>query len=480
MKTIRLIIVVFAAMLIAGNAFSQSPKCEAQQKAFLANKELKNAAVGLYAENLTTGDIILDYNSCASLTPASIQKLFTTAMAMEALGSGTRFKTKIAYSGTLEDSVVNGDLYIIGGGDPCLGAERYSNTYSADIFDTWTEKVKEAGIKKINGNIISDVTYFGSVPTPGKWVWEDLGSYYGSRGFSINYMDNTYEMYYNTGSDKDTAVLVRVVPDDLELNVVNKVTASSSVSDDNTVIYRGYGENDIVVCGTLPCNKTEYKVKGGFPNPPHYVARTLYYRLRNNGVAVTGTYLVSDKKYEGENERTVIHTFSSPSVGTIVNYTNLVSYNLYAEVLALQIMRKTGKSLADYGKKFLSDRGIESGGFYPVDGSGLSHFDAINAKQTAQLLKHISKSKYGESFISGMAVAGKSGTLKSYKCSADGTIKVQAKTGSMTRVRSLAGIITNTRKEKIVFCIIINNYEGKSPQIRNVIDNFIKAVGHNG
>ncbi|MBQ1606675.1 MAG: D-alanyl-D-alanine carboxypeptidase/D-alanyl-D-alanine-endopeptidase, partial [Bacteroidales bacterium] len=302
--------------------------------------------------------------------------------------------------------------------------------------------------------------------------------YYGSQGFSINYMDNTYELYYNTGNDKDTAVLVKVVPDDLELNVVNKVTASSSVSDDNTIIYRGYGENDIVVCGTLPCNKTEYKVKGCFPNPPHYVARTLYYRLRNNGVAVTGNYLVSNKKYEGEEERTVIHTFSSPNVGTIVNYTNLVSYNLYAEVLGLHIMRKTGKSLADYGKKFLSERGIESGGFYPVDGSGLSHFDAINAKQTAQLLKHINKSKYGESFISGMAVAGKSGTLKSYKCSADGKIKVQAKTGSMTRVRSLAGIITNTRNEKIVFCIIINNYDGKSPQIRNVIDNFIKAVGH--
>ena len=478
MKTTKSIIAVIALIFISINVFSQKPKCENLQNDFLNNKELKNAAVGLYAENITTGEIVLDYNSNASLTPASIQKLFTTTMAMEALGSTTRFKTKIAYSGTLEDSVVNGDLYIIGGGDPCLGAERYSSIYGEDIFDTWTEKVKEAGIKKINGNIISDVTYFGAVPTPGKWVWEDLGSYYGSQGFSLNYMDNTYELYYNTGKDKDTAVLVRVVPDDLELNVVNKVTASSSVSDDNTVIYRGYGENDIVVTGTLPCNKTEYKVKGCFPNPPHYVARTLYYRLRNNGVAVTGTYLVSNMKYESEEERTVIHTFSSPNVGTIVNYTNLVSYNLYAEVLALQIMRKTGKSLADYGKNFLNNRGIEGGGFYPVDGSGLSHFDAINAKQTAQLLKHISKSKYGESFISGMAVAGKSGTLKSYKCSADGKIKVQAKTGSMTRVRSLAGIITNIRNEKIVFCIIINNYDGKGPQMKNVIDNFIKAVGH--
>ena len=477
MKSLRIILLILSIAL-AECAFAQSPKCEAQQNAFLANKELKNAAVSMYAENLNTGEIVLDYNSNVSLKPASIQKLFTTTIALETLGSSTRFKTKIAYSGTLEDSVVNGDLYIIGGGDPCLGADRYSSIYGDDVIDTWTTKVKEAGIKKINGNIISDITYFGDVPIPGTWVWEDLGSYYGSHGFSINYMDNTYELYYNTGSDKDTAVLVKVVPDDLELNVVNKVTASSSVSDDNTVIYRGYGENDIVVYGTLPCNKTEYKVKGCFPNPPHYVARSLYYRLRSNGVAVTGTYSVSNQKLEGEDKRTIIYTVSSPTVSTIVNYTNLVSCNLYAEVLALHIMRKTGKSIADYGKSFLSNHDIESSGFFPVDGCGISHFNAINAKQTAQLLKYINKSKYGESFISGMAVAGKSGTLKSYKCSADGKIKVQAKTGTLTRVRSLAGFITNTRNEKIVFCLIINNFDAKSPQIKNIIDNFIKAVGH--
>ncbi len=127
MKTTKSIIAVIALIFISINVFSQKPKCENLQNDFLNNKELKNAAVGLYAENLTTGEIVLDYNSNASLTPASIQKLFTTTMAMEALGSTTRFKTKIAYSGTLEDSVVNGDLYIIGGGDPCLGAERYSS-----------------------------------------------------------------------------------------------------------------------------------------------------------------------------------------------------------------------------------------------------------------------------------------------------------------------------------------------------------------
>ena len=477
MKTLK-IIMVLVSIVLSASIFAQSPKCKVQQDAFLANKELKNAGVGIYAENITTGELVLDYNSNVSFTPASVMKLFTTSMAMDLFGSNTRFKTKIAHSGTIENGILNGDLYIIGGGDPCLGTERYSSIYGADIIQTWCDKVKEYGIKKVNGNIIADISYFGDVPTPDKWVWEDLGAYYGAHGASINYMDNTYELYFNTGGDKDTAVLVKVIPDDLELNVVNEVRASANVTDDNSVIYRGYGENDILVRGLLPCNKTEYKVKGCIPNPPKYVVRSMYYKLRNSGVPVTGTYLVESKKYEGEQERPIIYTVSSPNLGTIVNYTNLVSCNLYAEVLMLQIMHRTGKSFSDYGKSFLNGREIESSGFFPIDGSGMSHFNAITAKQTAQLLKYIDNSKFGESFISGMAVAGKSGTIKSYKCSSDGKIKVQAKTGSMTRVRSLAGYITNVRNEKIVFCIIINNYDAKSPQIRTVIDNFIKAVGN--
>ena len=82
MKTTKSIIAVIALIFISINVFSQKPKCENLQNDFLNNKELKNAAVGLYAENLTTGEIVLDYNSNASLTPASIQKLFTTTMAM--------------------------------------------------------------------------------------------------------------------------------------------------------------------------------------------------------------------------------------------------------------------------------------------------------------------------------------------------------------------------------------------------------------
>ena len=90
MKSPKFLVAVIALIFISINIFAQSPKCENLQNDFLNNKELKNAAVGLYAENITTGEIVLDYNSNASLTPASIQKLFTTTMAMEALGSTTR------------------------------------------------------------------------------------------------------------------------------------------------------------------------------------------------------------------------------------------------------------------------------------------------------------------------------------------------------------------------------------------------------
>lgn len=475
MKILRFFSLVISVILIGHYSFAQTPKLAALQNAFINNTEFRNACIGLYAININTNEELLNNNATTSFVPASILKLYTTSMAIEALGQYAHFTTTLAYSGAIEDSVLNGDIYIIGGGDPCLGTDRYSSIYGEDITDTWAHKVKDLGIKKINGNIISDISYFGDVPTPGKWVWEDLGAYYGTPGAAINYMDNTYKLYFQTGADKDTAVLVKVVPDDLKLIVTNEVTASASVTDDQSYIFLGKNENEIVIKGQLPCNKSEYIVKGSIQNPPLYVAQRVAHRLNYLGIRATGEAMVQSQK--SDVELTTIHSVKSPALQTIVNYTNLVSCNLYAEVLRLQIMHRTGKNYEDYVRGSLSRNKIESYGFFSVDGSGVSHYNAITAKQTALLLKHINESKYGKEFISGLAEAGKTGTIKSYKCSKDGSMKLQAKTGSMTRVRSLAGIITNTKGEKIAFCIILNNYEAKGPRVRTLMDDFIKSVG---
>ena len=475
MKIIKSFLLSTTAILIGFYSLAQTPKLATLQESFINNTEFRNASIGLYAININTDEVLLCNNPCVSYTPASILKLFTTSMAIETLGQNARFSTTLAYSGTIEDSVLNGDIYIIGGGDPCLGTERYSGLYGEDITETWAYKVKELGIKKINGNIIGDVSYFGEVPTPGKWVWEDLGAYYGTPGAAINYMDNTYKLYFQTGTDKDTAILVKVLPDDLKLIVKNEVTASASVTDDQSYIYLGKNENEIVVKGQLPCNKTDFAVKGSIPNPPLYVAQRVMHRLNYLGIRTTGEAIASDKKRDVE--VTTIHTVKSPDLQSIVNYTNQVSCNLYAEVLRLQIIHRSGKNFEEFARNFMSKNNIEKDGFFPVDGSGVSHYNAITAKQTAELLKHINTSKFGKDFFSGMAEAGKSGTIKSYKCCNDGTMKLQAKTGSMTRVRSLAGIITNTKGEKIAFCIILNNYDAKGARVKTLLDNFIRAIG---
>ncbi len=476
MNTKKIIITLVFILGFLSSTFSQEPKYLSLQESFVANEKLTNAGIGIYAINLNTNEILLDYNSATSFTPASILKLHTTAMALEQMGTGAHFKTSIAYDGAIEDSILNGNIYIIGGGDPCLGTERYSEIYGEDITATWASQIRDLGIKEINGDIISDISYFGEVPTPGKWVWEDLGAYYGSQGSSLNYMDNTYQLFFDTGNHKDTAILTKVIPNDLRLIVRNEVIASEKVYNDNSIIYRGKSENEIIINGALPCNKKDYVVEGCIPNPPLYVAERLWLRLNYLQIPVSGEAKVEFQKRETD-ERITISTISSPSLLSIVNYTNRVSCNLYAEMLRLHIMRRSGQSFEKYGVAFMKKRGIDSNGFYPVDGSGVSHFDAITAKQTTQLLKHIYNSKYGSSFINGLAEAGKSGTLKSYKCSKDGLMRLQAKTGSMTRVRSLAGYITNTKKEKIAFSIILNNYDGNSSELRTILDNFVRQIG---
>ena len=83
--------------------------------------ELKEAVWGIKAVK-AGGGTVAEFNSGTRMMPASNVKVFTTGLALNELGSDYRFKTRLAYTGSIEDGVLKGDLYIVGGGDPTIGA----------------------------------------------------------------------------------------------------------------------------------------------------------------------------------------------------------------------------------------------------------------------------------------------------------------------------------------------------------------------
>ncbi|MBN2778634.1 MAG: D-alanyl-D-alanine carboxypeptidase/D-alanyl-D-alanine-endopeptidase [Bacteroidales bacterium] len=441
--------------------------------------ELKNAGLGIYAENLTTGEVIFNHNSELSLVPASVFKILPTSIALELFGTDYKFKTEIAYSGNIEiDGTLKGDLYIIGYGDPALGSSNFTSTYNAngDMIVNWVNKIKEAGITKIDGNIIADASYFNKINIPDTWIWEDLANYYGNQGSSLCYMDNLYFVHFKTGNtDGSPTTITKIEPDDLNLEFKNEVLSSSTTWDESFIFF-GDTKNQREIRGTLPWKKADFSIKGSMPEPELYLANVFRKQLSVSGIEINGN-TSSIFKFDKEIERKIIYTEYSPTLLEIATVTNLKSFNLYAEMLSFHISKKQNKTYADAVKNHLSSKSIEIDGLNIEDACGLSHFNSLTAKQMTQWLKYMRQnSAVGDSFYSTLPVAGTSGTLSRYCIGTKAQNRLHAKSGSMTRVRAYGGYILNAKGEEIVFCFIANNYSCNNWGMRRIFEDFFNKI----
>ena len=118
----RLFVTICTLVLAAGSALAQTTaQTLVDQQA--GREPLKGSAWGIYAVDASSGKVLASHNAGMRMQPASNRKLVTTGVALHAFGPDYRFKTGLGYTGTIEpDGTLNGDLYIIGGGDPTLGS----------------------------------------------------------------------------------------------------------------------------------------------------------------------------------------------------------------------------------------------------------------------------------------------------------------------------------------------------------------------
>ena len=134
---------------------------------------LHSSVWGILAVNMK-GDTLAALNPCRLMVPASNMKLITTAGALLRLGGGYTFDTAFGTDGEIADSTLNGNLYIIGGGDPTLGSI-FSYLPSGDYsFRRWKKVLQDKGIKRINGDIVGDGRHFRAERVHTDWSTEDI------------------------------------------------------------------------------------------------------------------------------------------------------------------------------------------------------------------------------------------------------------------------------------------------------------------
>lgn len=130
----------------------------------LESKMFETSQVGLMVWDLEADSCIYKRNERQLMRPASTMKLLTAITALDKLGGSYQFKTSLKYTGTIENGVLTGDVYCIGGMDP---------RFNSDDMAAFANGLKEMGIDTIRGSIYADRSMKDADLLGEGWCWDD-------------------------------------------------------------------------------------------------------------------------------------------------------------------------------------------------------------------------------------------------------------------------------------------------------------------
>ncbi|TNF45707.1 MAG: D-alanyl-D-alanine carboxypeptidase/D-alanyl-D-alanine-endopeptidase [Bacteroidetes bacterium] len=470
---------IFSILISGLCSFAQNDFRTELQK-ILQQPEYQNATVGIQIVDLETEKSLFELNADKLMIPASTLKIITSATALEILGADYRFQTKIGYTGELlQTNELNGDLVVLGGGDPTLGSEYFNQFESCRDFEkVWIQKIKAFGIHKIAGDIVLDGSVYDSEKIPPTWIWGDIGNYYGAGASALTCYDNLFRITFKSPKEAgEKTEIISAAPEIEGLEIVNEVVSS----DDNRDLAYVFGsplDKKRVIRGTIPKDRKAFTIKAAVHHPEELLAEALLNQLTKEGIFISGQ--VKFKPVDKKQFKT-IYIHESPKLADLIKVVNHESVNLFAEHLLLQIAaEKNGLGNREEGiklvREFWSDKGINLENLFMEDGSGLSHFNAISPGQINAILIFMwNKSANRDVFINSLPVPGK-GTLKSFKNEFFLNNALRAKSGSMTRVRCYSGYLQTDPEKEIAFTVMFNHFSGTHSNLIKEIENLLLTI----
>lgn len=460
MKNNRLLQLVCCSFLLLQSSlvgFAQNAMQKDLNRYCLDEKNFFYTNVGVSVRDVETDSIVAEINGNHSMTPASIVKLYTSAAALSYLGDTFQFKTTIGYTGYIDkNGTLYGDVVIIGGGDPTMGSKYFPSTKY--LMDTIVTAVMNAGITKIKGQVVIDCSLYKDEKEtiPRTWLFDDYGKDYAAGVFPVAFQDNIFQVNIKTGEKGEIAQLSDSTNDqDLSLQ--------EGITGDSTILLHSNANNQLVkINGYLPPNRNEYIVRSAMPSPPDVLGMELHQAFFKKGlVEYNHEYRISKKSVHVN----VLKDIYSPQLQYIVAIMNFYSNNNYAEHLVkyLAYTQKGSSTFTDGALQVLNyfkKLEMQAGGAALYDGSGLSRTNYTNANHMSEFLvkEYLSVGRDTSSFYKSLPASGRSGTLRSFPISAKLVDKINAKTGSMSGVRNMAGYMDTKSGKKVSFCIMFNGF----------------------
>jgi len=454
------IFVMHGLLLVA--VWSVVGTAETPLEAELSRGSYAARAVGCHVRCLSTGVDIVRHNADTPYIPASVAKLVTAATAYELLGQSYTFSTDVYVDGALdcETGHVDGNLYIRGGGDPGLVAER------CWLF---VQRLRNLGIRGVRGDCILDDSFFDTVTSGPGFTNRRSSKPYEALTGALSAHFNSIEILSRPGQESGSPVRVSVFPwgSDQNLHVSARTV--------------GPGESRYGIrARTEPSDQgTKVVVRGslGLGAQPHCAYRKVWETTEHFGRVQAALFAESGIRVHGSFRRGTVpdsvadagpfYVFEGLPLRRYVEYLFKYSSNVTAEMVfktfAAESNGRRGGSWDEAAKivrQWWSGRGLP-GELHLENGSGMGTHGRLTPCQIVELLAYVhSRKSYYPDYCAALPVGGGDGTLADRFTRSSLKGYVRAKTGTLvgSGVSSLAGYLFHGGRT-YAFAILINDTE---------------------
>jgi D-alanyl-D-alanine carboxypeptidase/D-alanyl-D-alanine-endopeptidase (penicillin-binding protein 4) len=369
-----------------------------------SNPIFSNSNMGILVVNSRTGDTLFSRNASKLFMPASNEKILTGSVALALLGADYRYQTRFAVRGTVRDSILDGDLIVIGRGDPTVSdrAQGSAMTWMSRVADSLSAR----GIKTITGSVVRGGNAFPDSIYGYGWEIDDVLTESGAPVDELLYDEGMTKMKTQINGRDTTVDIATTAPARTYLEAL-----ASALSMRGIRVNRGISDSVVLVA----------------PEPAP------------------------------------LFTVTSPPLRDILKLLEKPSQNQIAEILLHTIgLEKTGVGSADSGaavvRRQLMAWGVPREGFRYYDGSGMSRHDLVSPETIVHVLTAIQRDTAFQAFYDALPVAGVDGTLRTRMVGTKAAGNMHAKTGTLQFVRSLSGYVDDADGDRLIFSLLHNHF----------------------
>jgi len=408
------------------------------------------------------------WNPRTQLAPASNNKIFTTAAALQKLGAQFRLRTVVTGNST-EPNLAT--VRIIGQGDPSLTTAH---------MGVLARRLQQRGIRQIS-LLVGDDTYFRGAAINPNWDTDDTLRGYGAPVNSLMLNQNAINLtLFPQGVGQPLRVQLADPSDTQDYRISNRSLTVSAGQGESIDVYRAGNTRVVNIEGQLRAGSAAEQDAAPINNPGNYLVQKFRNALAAAGITVTQSTLVrSIAAPPGEPE---LASVDSPPLATLLNETNQESNNTYAEALLKTVGKAQSPNNTDATaagiaavKAILAPLGVDASQYTMVDGSGLADNNRATAEALVQTLQAMSINPDANVYRSSLPVAGVSGTLQSRFRNTIAQGRVQAKTGTISGVVSLSGYAAPPNYSPLVFSIVTNSNASAST-VRSAVDELVVTL----